>query len=212
MRLCIWACAAIIVIACILSVYLYPTLPDEIPSHWNVAGEIDGYMNKEVGVFFFPALMAGIAALMILLPRIDPKKKNYATFQTAYDGFILLITIFLFCLFVLTLLAAYGIDIQMNRVISLIFAILFAGIGLLLGKAEPTWFVGIKTPWTLEDDEVWHATHHLGARVFLLCGILCLGGVVFPDFAFFFILVPVIIGTCGLIIYSFLSYRQRHPL
>ncbi len=211
MRLFIVATALLIITTIILSIFLYPTLPDQIPSHWNIAGEIDGYMDKVTGLLFIPALMVLIAGLMVLLPRIDPRKENYATFKGAYDAFILLMTVFLFSLFVLTILAAYGIEFQMNRVISLIFAVLFTGIGILIGKAEPNWFVGIKTPWTLEDEAVWHDTHRLGARVFLVCAIICLCGIVFPDYAFVFILIPVIIGTAGLFIYSYYAYKSRHP-
>jgi len=212
MRLSIWLSVLLIILAILLALYLYPTLPEKIPSHWNAAGEIDGYMDKGMALLFIPALMTGIVVLMVLLPRIDPKKRNYASFQGAYDGFIVLLTIFLFCLFLITLLAATGMDVPMNAVMSILFSVVFGGVGILLGKVEPNWFVGIKTPWTLEDEEVWRATHRLGARVFLLCGVLCLGGVVLPDFAYIFILVPVIIGTCGLIVYSYLLYRRRHPV
>ncbi|MBN1166493.1 MAG: SdpI family protein [Methanospirillaceae archaeon] len=211
MRLFIAATALLIIAAVIISIILYPSLPDQIPSHWNIAGEIDGYMDKGTGLLFIPALMVLIAGLMVLLPRIDPKKENYLAFQDAYDAFILLTTVFLFSLFVLTILAAYGIEFQMNRVISLIFALLFTGIGILIGKAEPNWFVGIKTPWTLGDEAVWHDTHRLGAQVFLVCGFICLGGVILPEYAFAFILAPVLTGTAACIIYSYYSYRSYHP-
>ena len=73
----------------IVTIALYPVMPDMIPSHWNAAGQVNGYMSKLWGLFLIPVIMAGFVALFVLLPRIDPLKKNYDKFRRYYEGFIL---------------------------------------------------------------------------------------------------------------------------
>jgi len=58
--------------------------PDRIPVHWNIAGEVDRYGGKFEGLLAIPLLAAGVYLAMLLLPRIDPGRANYARFQNAY--------------------------------------------------------------------------------------------------------------------------------
>jgi Predicted integral membrane protein len=100
---------------------VYPILPDEIPTHWNIQGQVDGTMPVFPGALLIPALMVGITLLMIILPRYDPKWEAYQEFQGAYDALILLLNIFFFLLFLITILWALRIEVPMNQVISALF-------------------------------------------------------------------------------------------
>lgn len=53
-------------------------------------------------------------------------------------------------------------------------ALLFVVVGNVLGQIRPNFFVGIRVPWTLADEEVWRRTHRLAARVWVLGGLACL--------------------------------------
>ncbi len=50
--------------------------------------------------------------------------------------------------------------------------LLFAPIGNVLGKVDRNFFVGGRTPWTLADERVWHATHRLAAKIFVAGGMI----------------------------------------
>ena len=188
---------------------VYPTLPDEIPTHWNIQGEVDGTMPVIPGIILIPALMVGITLLMIILPRYDPKWEAYREFQGAYDALILLLNIFFFLLFLITILWALGIEVPMNQVISALFAILMGGIAFFIRRVKPNWFAGIRTPWTMESETVWKETHERGFRVFLIIALFCLLGVLVPEYAYLFILLPVIIGTIYLVVYSYIVWKKE---
>ncbi|MCA1915206.1 SdpI family protein [Methanospirillum hungatei] len=188
---------------------VFPALPDEIPTHWNIQGEVDGTMPVFPGTILIPALMVGITLLMIILPRYDPRWEAYREFQGAYDGLILLLNIFFFLLFLITILWALGIEVPMNQVISVLFAILMGGIAFFIRQVKPNWFAGIRTPWTMESDAVWKATHERGFRVFLIVALLCLLGILVPEYAYLFILLPVIIGTIYLVVYSYIIWKKE---
>lgn len=200
----------LILITCGIMLVMYPSLPDEIPTHWNLQGEVDATTPLMPGLFILPALMAGITILMVLLPRYDPRHDHYTEFQGAYDGLILLMNIFFFMLFLITVLWAMGMEVPMNRVISLLFAILMGGIAFFIRRVTPNWFAGIRTPWTMESETVWKETHQRGFRVFLIIALFCLLGAGLPEYAYLFILLPVIIGTVYLFIYSYIIWKKEN--
>lgn len=72
----------------ILALSLYSRMPDPMVSHWNAAGEADGYMSRFWGMFLLPFMVTGLALLLFFIPRIDPLKANIARFRSTYDWFI----------------------------------------------------------------------------------------------------------------------------
>jgi len=65
----------ILVITLGIACYFYPLLPDQVASHWNSFGEVDGYMSKFWGLFLLPLIMVFVNILLFLVPKIDPKKE-----------------------------------------------------------------------------------------------------------------------------------------
>lgn len=162
----------LIVIAFLINIAVYSKLPDQIPTHWNVAGEIDGYSSKAFGAFMAPVIMLLVWLGMKFLPNIDPKKKNYEKFDSSYSIIICLLTSFFFVLHLLTITVSLGYDISINKVIPLIIGILFIILGNYMPKSKSNFFYGIKTPWTLTSDVSWRKTHRLGGKLFVLAGII----------------------------------------
>ena len=200
---------AIIAVFYLFGLVLSPILPDEIPSHWNIDGDVDGYMSKSSALHFLPLLTLIIIGLMIFLPRFDPEKERYSSFQTAYDGLILIIVLFMMVLYGVTLLWALNVQISMNSLMACMFGLLFIGIGYFFRSVKRTWFVGIRTPWTLLSEEVWNKTHQAGSWLFIGTGIVCFGGVLIPKLAYVFIFTPIILTVMVLFVYSYLLYTKE---
>jgi uncharacterized membrane protein len=201
--------AAAVLAAFILALATLPAAPEQVPSHWNASGGIDSYMPKEAGLFFVPLLMAGIAALLMVIPRIDPRRANIELFREAYDWFVALIVIFLFTIEVMVVLYAIGLPVSPNQFLPVPFGIVIIGAGILIGRAKPNWTAGIRTPWTLSSDTVWEKTHALGSRLFIIAGIVAMAGVLIPKFAFVLIFAPVILASVATVVYSYLLWRQE---
>ena len=124
-------------------------MPDLVASHWNAAGDMNGTLPKFEGLFLIPLLMYGFCALLLVFPRIDPLRENYRKFQDYYEGFILVFAVFLFIVQLQIILWGMGIHVSPNVTMPVMIGILFIYTGFLLEHAEPNWFVGIRTPWTL---------------------------------------------------------------
>lgn len=203
------AIVLVIILTGVITFAAYPAIPDIVPSHWNAAGVVDGTMPKMWGLTLIPLLMIGFTALFIVLPRVDPLRENYQKFQDYYDGFILVFTIFLFAIQIQIILWGLGIPISPNLLLPILMGTLFIYLGFLLGHAEPNWFVGIRTPWTMSSATVWKKTHRLGAKLFMLAGAISMIGIFAGTFAFLFIIVPAIAVSLITVVYSFLEFRKE---
>ena len=211
MKLIRFGIIAGLLVTFIITIAMYPSMPDLVPSHWNAAGQVNGYMSKFWGLFLVPFIMTGFVALLMVIPRIDPKKRNYDKFRSYYDGFILVFVIFLLVIQVQIMLWSTGVKISPNLTFPLLFSMLFIYLGFLIGHAEQNWFVGIRTPWTLSSETVWKKTHLLGGKLFKIAGIACLLGVVFQDYAIWFIMVPIGSVSCFTIVYSYFEFQKENP-
>jgi len=200
---------AVLILTLAITVVAYPTLPDQVPSHWNAAGEVDGYLPKLWGAAIVPLIMIPLTALLFLIPRIDPLRENYRKFKPYYEGFILVFALFFAIIQVQILLWGIGIEISPNIVIPPLFGALFIYIGFLLDHAEPNWFVGIRTPWTMSSENVWKKTHALGGRLFKIAGIVSIGGVFFGSNALWFCLVPVLLVAGYTVVYSYSQFQRE---
>lgn len=198
----------IIMISFIIGIYFYSLLPDKVASHWNARGEVDGYMSKFGGLFLMPIISLVLLLLFIIIPKIDPLKHNIEKFRKYFNGFIVLMMLFLFYLYILTILWNIGVRFNFVHLLVPIFSIFFYYCGILIQKAQRNWFIGIRTPWTLSNEQVWNKTHKIGGILFKIAGIISLIGILLPEYALFFVICPVIIASLFPVIYSYFEYQK----
>jgi uncharacterized membrane protein len=192
-----------------VSLYLSPCFPEKVASHWNIAGQVDGYLPKFWGLFLMPLLSLALFLLFILIPKIDPLKENIEKFRKYYNGFIVLIMLFFFCLYILTIAWNIGLRFNMGQSLVPAFAILFYYTGILVENSKRNWFVGIRTPWTMHSDAVWEKTHKLGGKLFKVTAVIAALGLFFPKYAFWLVIVPVICLAFVPVIYSYFEYQKE---
>jgi len=202
-------CLATIIFSFALAVFCYPLMPEKMASHWSAAGEVNGYMPKFWGLFLMPIISLIIFALFVLIPKVDPLKANIAKFRKYFDGFIILLEVFLLYIYILTLIWNVGIKFDFTLAIIPAIALFFYYIGFLVEKSERNWFVGIRNPWTLSSEIVWKKTHKLGGKLFKIAGLIAFSGILFPKYAFLIFILPVIIFTVYITFYSYFEYKKE---
>jgi len=200
----------IIFISFIVGAFVYPHAPDMMPTHWNAQGEIDGYMDKFWGLFLLPTLSFGLFALFVFIPKLEPRKKNIEDFKDYYQGIILVTIGFLFYIYVLSILSAFGYRFNMVQMMAPAFAAIFFYMGVALEKIKSNFFIGIRTPWTISDEEVWEKTHKLGGKLFRASGIIALFGAFFEEIAFIVIIAPILAVFVFAVVYSYVEYKKIH--
>ncbi len=192
-----------------IGIYFYPQMPEKMASHWNFKGEVDGCLSKFWGLFLMPIILIGVVLLYLIVPKLDPLKENIEKFRKYFDGFIVLLLLFLFYLYVLTIFWNLGLKFDIGQAIIPALAILFYYCGILLEKAKRNWFIGIRTPWTLSNDMVWEKTHKIGGKLFKIAGIVTILGIFFQKYILFFIFVPIILVVVYTTIYSYTEYQKE---
>lgn len=164
----------------VFAFYFFANAPEQVPTHWNIHGQVDDYSSKAFTATFFPSLIVAVYLLFWLLPKIDPKKEKYEKFARVYGIFRTIIVLFFILMFFITSLVALGYNIDVGRIIPASVGLLFILLGNYMGKLKSNWFVGIRTPWTLSSERVWQKTHRLGGWMFVLMGLYMLAGVIWP--------------------------------
>lgn len=141
-----------------------------LPTHWNGAGQADGFASAPVALLLPVALTAGVSVLFWLVPRLEPLQhklaQSRALLDTAWGGMLAIMT------FVELLVAAPAWGVRLPPALSLVgLGLLLVVIGNALPKSRPGFFIGIRTPWSIVDADNWVATHRLGAWTFIAGGI-----------------------------------------
>lgn len=197
----------LIVMSAVFAVALYPRLPDPMPTHWNWSGAADGFMPKPWGVFLISFMMAGVALLLAVLPRISPRGFALSPFVRVYDVLQTVVVAFFAFVNGVALLTAADVRLSMDRWIFAGLGLLLAVLGNLLGKTTKNFFFGVRTPWTLASDEVWLRTHRLAGKLFVAAGFLVfaasLAGGSVPLLA-----APIILAGIVSVVASFVFYRR----
>lgn len=199
----------LIVVALIIGILWYPHLPAQLASHWDAAGQVNGYMGKFWGVFFLPLLLIFMTALFYFLPKIDPLKKNIDQFRDHYNNFILIINAFLFVIYLDVMLWNSGIQINPALIAPVIIGVIFYYAGVLMQHSHRNWFIGIRTPWTLSSDTVWAKTHERGAKLFKIFGVISIISILFGAIGFWIVILGIMAVAIYLIIYSYLLFKQE---
>ena len=192
-------------------------LPDRIAMHWNIHGEPNGYGSKLELVLFGPVLLAFIWGLVEVLPRLDPKLAKSDPQQTEEEryGAMRVVTgvvmLMLAAIHVTILLHALGILHDTARVFAVIFGGFLVAFGNFAGRLRPSFFIGIRTPWTLSSDHVWRRTHRLASRLMVPAGLVLLVVAVAAPLGW---MVPALVAMAGVafvppLVMSYVWWRQR---
>lgn len=198
-------------IAFAVAAVMEPGLPDPMPSHWNVHGQVDGWMPKPWGAFIFPLVMTALWLIFLALPRISPHGFEMAPFARAWGYLRLAILGFVFLVGLLAFQAAKTREPLSSRLLLAALGVLFAVIGNFLGKVTRNFFVGIRTPWTLASEEVWYRTHRLAGKLFVAAGFL-VAATSLPGLGIWPIFPSVGLATIVPVVYSFLIYKKLEGL
>lgn len=160
-----------VVAALAVTAFVWPELPEEMIVNWDADGSANGTASRTVGALLLPGLAAVLLVVLELLPRIDPLGKNFESFRGYYNGFVLLMTAFLVGVHGAVLAVNLGYEFALTTVILGFVGVVLIYTALLLRVAEPNWFVGVRTPWTLSSEAVWRQTHSVTAVLMGLVGV-----------------------------------------
>ena len=202
----------LILIVLIPFVYLasvWSKLPEKVPLHWNIEGEIDKYGDK-YEILLIPICLPLMTYLILsVIPKIDPKGKiknmgkKYHTLKTW-------ITVLTSALAMILIYASMNQTLYNPNYMILLIGILFVLLGNYFKTIRPNYFIGIKTPWALENETVWYETHKMAGKIWFAGGFIIIIGSLLLDKKINFMLFIAITITITVIpvVFSYLKYKN----
>ncbi|MBQ3523379.1 MAG: SdpI family protein [Clostridia bacterium] len=195
----------IILIPIVIGLILWDKLPDQVPVHWNINGEVDGFATKAQAVFLMPLVLVAFQWICVLGTSLDPKKQNIND---------KMVTLVLWIIPIISLLCnsmvyatALGNKVNVEIIMPLFMGALFVVIGNYLPKCKQSYTVGIKLPWTLDNEENWNKTHRLAGFLWVIGGVIIMATAFLGAFwLFFVVLIPMVIIP---FVYSYLLYKKN---
>jgi len=190
---------------------IWDDLPGIIPTHFDLTGNPNGWSDKNSLIILLSSLGIGTYLLMLFIPKFDPKKK-IEQMGEKYYSLRLLMTFFISAISVYILYTGNGEKFNPTWFIALI-GVFDTVFGNYLQTVKPNYFIGIRTPWTLENEQTWRNTHRLAGRMWMAGGLFILTisltltnkvalGISFAIITFILVVVPII--------YSYAQFKKIH--
>ena len=187
-----------------------PHLPATMPIHWGANGEADGFATKINAMILTVGIMVLIYFVIAFVPRIDPRKENYKYFSKTYNILLNAVLLLFFFVNMSTILQGLGYNVPMSYIAPIMAGLVFIIIGNYLQRVRSNYFMGIRTPWTLSNENVWKKTHRLSGKIFFIGGLLILISAFLPD-GYKSVIMWGSIVLCVAIpyLYSYLAYKKE---
>lgn len=189
----------------------YADLPEQIPTHWNINGQPDDWGPKIWAAWMMPGISLILLFLLPFLAKIDPKAENYNSFSSTYEVLQTVLILFMTLMFSLQYYFTFHPHQQalMTPFMLSAVGVMFIVMGNYMGKVRQNFFVGLKTPWTLADPEVWQKSQRLTGWMFVFAGVIFL----IQAWAQKYILATFIIVMVAIAfvptIYSYVIYKRK---
>ncbi|MEO0894828.1 MAG: SdpI family protein [Bacteroidota bacterium] len=200
---------ALILAPFVILALVWNQIPAEVPIHWNIKGEADNFASKEFGMLLMPLSALFAQALIWVIPALDPKKRT-EEFSKTLQVLQIVLGFFFLGIFILILMATLGMVKDIGSFVLPAVIILLGILGNYFTRLRPNYFVGIRTPWTLENENNWRKTHRFGGRLWVIGSLmmLCIFPFLKAEIFYWFFMIGVMVLSLGPILYSFMLFQR----
>ena len=199
--------AAVIAATLVGTLVAYPSLPGIVPIHWDAQGHVNGWGPKWSLFAYGPGMMTFIVLMFAALPWLSPKKFEVDSFRATYLYIMIVIVAMLAYCQLLIVATALGVVLDVSRALEGGMCLLIALLGNVMGKVRRNFYVGIRTPWTIANEQVWNATHRFAAKTFFAGGLLGVIAVILHA-PFWLPVTAILVAALVPVIYSLMFYKQ----
>jgi uncharacterized membrane protein len=197
-------------VALVAACVVYSRLPEQIPVHFGINGEPNRYGGR-IYIFLPAVVILFLQIVAEVFRRIDPKRKAYEQFESHYYTIMFLVSLIMIMIEMATIALSFQMNFNFTSIVLGACGILLAAIGNMMPKFKHNYFVGIRTSWTLADENVWYLTHRFASKMWVIGGIMMVLCIILPvDIAK--LLFGVDLGVMVLIpvVASYLYYKKLH--
>lgn len=194
----------ITVLPMLVGLILWSKLPDQLPTHFDAHGQVDGWSSKPFAVCGLPLIMLVLYWICVLGTMSDPKKININSKMFKLVLWIIPVVSVICNYF--TYATAFGIDARVSKICYIMLGVIFIVVGNYLPKSRQSYTMGIKLPWTLNSEENWNKTHRMAGWLWIVCGVVFIANIFIESF--WLVLALIAIAVFIPTIYSFILYKK----
>lgn len=188
----------------VLAAWAWPRMPERMPVHWGIHGEVDRWGSRAEGVLLLPAVATAALLLFVVIPRFDPGRANFTQMRGPWIG----VQTSILAVLAVTYGASLGLY-PMGAALPFTLGGMFMLLGVFMGKIRPNYTLGVRTPWTLASKLSWTRTHRAAGFGFIGSGLLMfLAALYSPEAAFITLVATLPVLVIGLFVYSWLVWKQ----
>jgi uncharacterized membrane protein len=162
---------ALLLLPMVYLAIVWNQLPQDIPSSFNpsgVGGKSD-FLLLMIFLFFTNGLMYVLFRYVPSDNVIKGEEKIHSDYYRI--RFIIHIYLAIFTC-VIIFMVKKGEPFIMERWAFIGVGVLITGIGLYLRNLKPNYYVGVRTPYTLQSPEIWTETHRMASTLWVSAGIV----------------------------------------
>lgn len=196
----------------IVSSYLLPA-GSVINLHYSLDGSVNLSSSSPYALLIFPVLISAILIFFLIVRYIEPRIENLAHSHVAVDRTLTIAILLLIVVQGITIAQAFSwLTVDPNWILTLA-GIVMIFFGNYLPKTKSNYSFGIRTPWTLADDDIWRKTHRFAGVLFMLIGVVtvAISTLDFANKRGVFAL-TVILTLVVVVFYSFILSRRKSKL
>jgi len=199
----------ITLISLALASYYIVIVNEPIPANWDIYGNVRSYASPMI-LLIYPGIIFAISILLLVLPKIDPKGKNIKG-SSALKALMITLPLFMLAIQILNVMAINNATVFSDlRIVSVLVGVLLIVIGYYTPNIKPNYMFGIRTPWTLHNENVWIKTHQESGKWFVASGLLFfVCAFLTSPWNFWIPMVVMMIVVFGTLIYSYILFQRE---
>lgn len=189
----------------VVGIILWDKLPEQVPTHFDAKGEVNGWSSRGFAVFGMPLILLGSQILMVCLTLADPKKKNLN--GKVFTVILWLMPVLSLFVHILTYGYALGYEMSIIKGCTLFMGFVFLMIGNYLPKCKQNYTIGYRLSWALNDEDNWNKTHRLAGFLWVLGGAIIMLSALWESQVIMIVVLAILFVVP--VIYSFLHYLKQ---
>lgn len=194
----------------LFSSFVYNELPARVATHFDASGQPNGWSSRAVAAYLIPLVNLLFVGIANVIPKVLPRRENFVRFEDTYWFIMNVIIAFLCAMNVVVLGRALGWPVNITTFVLLGIGGMFMIMGNVMPRIRSNWIMGIRTPWTLDSDSVWRATHRVGGRTFVIGGLVTMIAAFLPArLQPVVAIVALVIAGFIPVVYSYFAWRRE---
>lgn len=188
----------------------WEVIPENVPLHYNLSGEADDWGSKNNLIGLSVIIPICLYLLLLAAIYIDPKKK-IADMGTKYHQIRLVSSLLIACVIFTFLYSIINNTNNLGDYLYIIVGTMISLFGNLFLNLKQNYFIGIRTPWALENETVWRHTHRMAGKLWFFGGLIMVIANLIPQLksqAKFISIVIIVSLVIIPIVYSYIEYKK----